>query len=73
MSTVIIDVALVADKFQKLYQGTARNLLVNSRDGRRIQLPLAIFRPFLTHQGVFGVFMVKFDANNKLLDIKKIN
>ena len=73
MSTIIIDVALAAHKFQKLYEGRAQNLLVNSRDGRRIQLPLAIFRSFLTHEGVHGSFMVKFDANNKLLDIKKIN
>lgn len=73
MSTIIIDVAVAADRFQKLYAGTAKYLLVNSRDGRRVQLPLTIFRSFLTHQGVYGSFMVKFDENNKLLDIKKIN
>lgn len=73
MSTIVIDVALVAYKFEEMYKGRVRNLLVSSRDGRRIQLPLTIFRPFLTHQGVFGAFMVKFDENNKLLDIQKIN
>ena len=72
MSVIIVDIVLEAHKFQKLYEGRAQNLLVNSRDGRRIQLPLAIFRQFLTHQGVHGSFMVKFDANNKLLNIKRI-
>lgn len=73
MQTIIVDIALAAEKYQKLYQGTAKNVLTTSRDGRRVQLPLMAFRPFLTHEGVFGTFVVKFDDTNKLQDIKKIN
>lgn len=73
MSTIIIDVALPAHRFQKLYEGRAQYLLVQSRDGRRVQLPLAIFRSFLTHKGVYGTFMVAFDSNNKLQNIKRMN
>ncbi|TBR45014.1 DUF2835 family protein [Marinomonas agarivorans] len=73
MSTIIIDVALAAHRYQKLYQGRAQHLLVQSRDGRKVRLPLVNFRSFLTHEGVYGTFMITFDSNNKLQNIKKMN
>ncbi|OUR78266.1 topoisomerase II [Marinomonas sp. 42_23_T18] len=71
MALVVVDVALAAHKFLDMYQGKSKYLLVQSRDGRRIQLPLTIFRPFLTHSGIYGTFEVEFDQNYRLLDIKK--
>ncbi|KJZ14265.1 MAG: DUF2835 domain-containing protein [Marinomonas sp.] len=71
MALVVVDVALAAHKFQDLYQGRAKYLVVQSRDGRNIQLPLTIFRPFLTHSGIYGTFEVEFDQNYRLVDIKK--
>lgn len=72
MGKIVLDVDLSAYKYKEMYKGTKKFLLARSRDGRNVQMPLDLFRPFLTHQGIFGSFEVEFDENRKLVDIKKL-
>lgn len=73
MAAVILDINLSAFKYKQMYQGTAKYLVAQSRDGRQVQLPLSIFKSFVTHQGVFGSFEVEFDENRKLIGVRKLN
>lgn len=72
MAKVTIDVSLPAYKYKEMYQGSVKNLVARSRDGRMIQLPLSIFQRFVTHKGVYGAFEIEFDENKKLVKIDKI-
>jgi hypothetical protein len=72
MAKVVLSVALPAFKYEALYAGAAKNLVANSLDGRKVQLPLLAFQRFLTHQGIHGVFEVEFDDSNKLIAVNKL-
>lgn len=60
------------DKYLRYYQGSARSVSVRSVDGRRIQFPAEHLRQFVTHEGVYGEFVLVFDSNNKFVGLKRI-
>ncbi|MEO9273299.1 DUF2835 domain-containing protein [Marinomonas sp. 5E14-1] len=72
MAKLVLSVALPAFKYEAMYAGAAKNLVANSLDGRKVQLPLAAFQCFVTHQGINGVFEVEFDESNKLIGITQL-
>lgn len=55
------------------YQGAARKVIAISSDGRRIQFPADKLRPFVTHDGVRGEFVIEFDANHKFVALQRIS
>ena len=59
-------------RYLSYYQGTVRNVLAVSVDGRRIQFPADRLRPFVTHDGVRGEFVLEFDDNNKYVGMRRI-
>ena len=61
------------DVLLSYYQGMARAVAVKSLDGRGIQFPANALRPFVTSDGVRGIFEVTFDENNKLVDMQRIS
>ena len=64
--------SLDADKYLAYYQGKARNIVVRSIDNRSIRFPASAVRPFLKHDGIFGLFEIQFDENNKLVEVTQI-
>lgn len=60
------------DEFMLYYRGAAQNVIATAADGRRIQFPANILRPFLSEKGIEGIFLLRFDENNKLIDIHKV-
>ncbi|VUD48700.1 hypothetical protein TDB9533_01286 [Thalassocella blandensis] len=69
---VIIDLHISAEEFLKLYSGQAKNANALARDGRRIRFPAHILRPFVTHDGVQGSFIIVFDENMKFSSIRRL-
>ena len=62
---------LPAHKLKQYYRGNAQHVLVTTHEGLRLQLPLDAFRPFVTEAGIYGVFVVYVDENNKMQRIEK--
>jgi len=56
----------------RLYQGSAKNLVVTLSSGQRVQLPLINFRPFINDLGLYGSFEVIFTDEHKLVSLKKL-
>ncbi len=54
------------------YQGAAQNVVVDLANGLRVQFPAVNLRPFITHDGIQGEFILRVDAQNKLQSIEKI-
>ncbi len=47
MPTLVLDIALPAERLLAVYQGQANRILVRSREGKRVSLPAQHLRPFL--------------------------
>ncbi len=61
-----------AETFLHYYRGAARAVIVQAEDGRTIQLPAKNFRPFVTASGVSGRFELVLDANDKLIELRRL-
>lgn len=64
--------SLTAAEFLPFYRGTARHVVVRATTGQKVQLPAAMFRPFVTHDGVHGRFILTCDENNKATDLRRV-
>ena len=72
MSTrIYFRISLPAERYLHYYRGNARAVIVRSEDGRRVQLPAANLRPFVTAEGIEGRFELTLDENNKLIRIRR--
>jgi hypothetical protein len=72
MASLLFDLALSAERMRAVYQGRANRILVQSRDGRRVSVPAHHFRPFLTHEGVYGCFELEFNQAGQLLSLRRL-
>ena len=63
---------LSRQEYLRYYQGEARDVVVRSHDGRRVQFPARLLRPFVNHQGVQGEFRLVLDEANRLLDMQRL-
>lgn len=72
MPSLVFDIALTAERMRAVYQGRANRIVVQSRDGRRVSVPAHHFRPFLTHDGVYGSFELEFSAAGELLSLRRL-
>jgi hypothetical protein len=68
---ICFSINLPAERYLHYYRGNARAVIVRSEDGRRIQLPAANLRPFVTAEGIVGRFELTLDEHNKLIDIRR--
>ncbi|WP_185268506.1 DUF2835 domain-containing protein [Halopseudomonas xiamenensis] len=73
MQELIIDVALPAERYLAWYRGDAKRVLMRSRDGRSISLPAHHLRPFLTHEGVYGSFVMRFTSEGKMVSLERLS
>jgi len=64
--------ALSAAEIESIYRGQARYILVESKQGLKLQLPAVNFRNYVTSDGIRGRFKVEIDANNKILSLRKL-
>jgi hypothetical protein len=68
-----VQLNISAAEFQRLYEGTVREVSVRSLDGRRVRFPANILRPFVTHSGISGTFCIRFDQDNRYLGIDRVS
>ena len=73
MSSLIVDLAITADEYLRLYEGSARDVLALARDGRRVRFPAHILRRFVTRDGIYGSFRIEFNADNSFRSVEKID
>ncbi len=70
MQTVTVRLMISPERFQAYYQGAVEYVVAPSIDGRTIQFPARVLRPFVSHQGIQGTFEITFDANLKFHSIR---
>ena len=72
MQKVTVRLDISPERFQAYYQGVVDSVLATANDGRTVQFPARVLRPFLTYQGVQGTFEIMFDANLKFQAIRRL-
>ncbi len=72
MKSIIVNIAISAEEFQRLYEGNVKTVFAHSIDGRSIRFPAGILRPFVLHTGVRGTFEIEFDEENRFKAIKRL-
>ncbi|HBP88840.1 MAG TPA: DUF2835 domain-containing protein [Nitrospirales bacterium] len=71
MQTVTVRLKISPERFQAYYTGVVEHVVARSIDGRTIQFPARVLRPFVSHQGIHGIFEITFDANMKFQSIRR--
>ena len=70
MQTVTVRLKISPERCQAYYQGVVEYVVAQSIDGRRIQFPARVLRPFLSYQGIQRTFEITFDATLKFQSIR---
>lgn len=71
MPQISVQLNINANDFIRLYQGVARDVVAISLDGRNVRFPAAILRPFVSHDGVQGRFVIEFDEAGKFVAVNR--
>lgn len=61
-----------AAEYLEYYSGAARHVAATASNGLSVKFPANILRPFITHDGIHGEFVIEFDDSNKFIAINKI-
>lgn len=73
MPAMVVNLVIQAEEYQRMYMGTARTVSTVSVDGRSVSFPANILRPFVTHTGVAGRFMIRFTSDNRFESIERLS
>lgn len=73
MRSIYVQLNIPPEEFQLLYEGIAKTVNARSLDGRSVQFPATILRPFVTRSGISGTFAIHFSDENRFQNIEKID
>ena len=60
------------EQYLRYYQGGVNSVVARCNDGRSIQFPANILKPFVTRDGIQGEFEIFFDSDNRFQKIEKL-
>ena len=59
-------------RYLAYYRGTTRWVQAVSLEGERVRFPASALRPFVTADGVVGMFEMEVDADNRLESLRRM-
>jgi hypothetical protein len=72
MSEHYFSLQISRQEYLRYYAGDANSVQVRSIQGLLLQFPASALKNYITHQGINGYFVIKFDGDNKLIALNKI-
>ena len=64
---------ITRDEFLAYYAGAKRIVRVQALEGFSIQFRAEHLRPWVTHDGISGIFQIEFDDSRRFIRLKKID
>ena len=61
------------EEYLKYYSGYAAAVRTTTHEGIVIEFPARNLTPWISHSGLNGTFEIRFDNNNKLIDLQRID
>ena len=71
--STVIDISLSKEQVLLHYRGQVGAVRAYSRSGECVQFPINILRPYITDNGVHGVFEIQYDKQHKFTGIRCLN
>jgi hypothetical protein len=72
MSEYRFHLSISAAEYLAYYQGTANKVVARLTNGQALQFPADALRPFVTHEGVWGEFVLSVNDQNKLQGLRRV-
>lgn len=72
MRSLVVNLKIAADDYQRMYSGSVTHVAAVSVDGYSIHFPANILRPFVTLEGIRGRFIIRFDGENRFQAIDRL-
>jgi hypothetical protein len=69
----ILDLNIPSSELLRYYRGSASSVTALDRNGRRVQFPAQVLRPFVGRDGVQGTFTLWVGAGNRLQNIQRVH
>ena len=60
-------------EFLQFYQGTTREVLVRTTDGRTLKFPAELLQQFITRDGIQGSFEIEYDAEFRFRSLEQLS
>jgi len=70
--SIKVSLGISAQEYIRVYQGSAKTVSALDHLGRRVNFPVNILQPFVTRDGVNGVFIIEFTKDNKFKGIQRM-
>lgn len=64
--------SISAEEYLRYYQGEVLNVAVSTHQGVQLRFPASALRPYITQDGINGQFVLFTDANNKMIELRRI-
>ena len=72
MIRITVSIRLTTQQVENYYRGRIRWVVANAADGRSVQLPFKVLHPFITKDGIDGLFIVTTDQKHKFQAIDRL-
>ena len=63
---------ITADDYLAHYRGSAKSVMAVTAEGKKVQFPARLLVPYVSRDGVSGEFVLRYDENNKAIDLRKV-
>lgn len=71
-NVIYVPIVIGREEYLRYYQGSAKNVLARDLEGRSVSFPANILQPFVTHNGISGLFAITFSTGGKFQSVEKI-
>ena len=68
-----VSLNIPSHQYLAYYEGAAEDVVAWSAEGRKVRFPARVLRPFVTHGGVVGTFLIAYDHQHKFVSIEKVH
>ena len=72
MPTLIFNIYLTEKETLTFYSARNNRVKVTAENGQTLSLPWAVFKPYVTKNGISGRFAVHFDAHGKFKELRRL-
>lgn len=66
-----VPLSIDREEYLHSYSGHAKVVVARDVHGKRLQFPALALRPFVSHSGIQGTFIISVDVDNRLVDIRR--
>ncbi len=72
METVRVFLRIPPRRYQAYYGGLVDVVVAQAADGRTVQFPARVLRPFVTQKGIEGMFEITFSSHKRFHSIVRV-